>query len=97
MSKSLLSDETNWNPPMATAPRPTTAHFRGIHGFITTHTGAAISPLAIPPNNKQTDSPFDGEHAHLVTVLGEAPDRLGMQEATEEHDQPTAKPEDHRP
>ena len=45
----------------------------------------------------EADSPFDGEHTHLVAVLGEAPDRLGMQEATEEHDQPTAKPEDQDP
>ena len=45
----------------------------------------------------QADSPFDGEHADLVAILGEAPDRLGMQEATEEHDQPTAKPEDQDP
>ena len=82
---------------MATAPRPTTAHLGGIHGFITNPHRSRNQPTGDAAEQHEADSPSDGEHSDLVAVLGEAPDRLGMQEATEEHDQPTAKPEDQSP
>ena len=54
-------------------------------------------PTGDTAEQQQAHRSFDGEHSDLVAVLGEAPDRLWVEQATEEHDQPTAKPEDQSP